>query len=86
MKCIQLTLPVAAVLGLVVMATPALAGPATSLPALTPLIADQAGSVELARTGRWKCVRKGRCWVPCRGDLCRRACFRSWWSCRKSLR
>ena len=54
-------LPVAVVLGLVVMTTPALVGPATGLPALTPLIADQAGSVELARTSRWKCVRRGRC-------------------------
>jgi hypothetical protein len=47
----------------------------------TLLIADQEGSVELARTSRLKCVRRGRCWVPCRGETCRKACFRTWWSC-----
>jgi hypothetical protein len=77
----QPALPVAVVLGLVEMTAPVLAAPANSLTALTPLIADQAGSVEPASTSQWKCVRRGHCWVPCRGDMCRKACFRTWWSC-----
>jgi len=77
----QPALPVAIFLGLVVMTAPVLAAPATNLPALAPLIADQADSIEPASTSGWKCVRRGHCWVPCRGDMCRKACFRTWWSC-----
>jgi hypothetical protein len=69
-----------AVIGLIVPATPAFPAPASSLPELTALIAGQPGSVELVRTSRWKCVKRGRCWVPCRGDMCRKACFRTWWA------
>jgi hypothetical protein len=86
MRRLQLILPAAAVLGLTLMATPTLAAPATSLPSLAPAIADQAGTVQLAKAyARWRCVKKGRCWVPCQGERCRRVCFRSWWACRKSL-
>jgi hypothetical protein len=86
MKRLHLTLPAAAVLGLALLSSPSPAAPATSLPGLAPLTADEAGAVEQARYSRgWRCVKKGRCWVPCQGDRCRRACFRSWWSCRRSI-
>jgi hypothetical protein len=82
MRQLQLSLPAAAFLGLVVMTAPAV-----SLPTLPPAATSQAGSFEPVRSyERWRCVKKGRCWVPCRGSVCRRACFPSWWSCRRSLR
>jgi hypothetical protein len=74
-------LPEAVFLGLVAMTAPVLAAPATNLSPLAPLVADQVGRFEPTSTSGWKCVRRGHCWVPCRGDMCRKRCFRTWWSC-----
>lgn len=85
MRHIALSLSAAAILGSALLATPAAASPATHLPALSPLLAGHTGSAEPARYAHWRCIKKGRCWVPCQGQRCRRVCFKSWWSCRKSL-
>jgi hypothetical protein len=80
-------LPLAgAALLLGMLSAPAAAAP-MSLPALDAFTAEQ-GMVQPARsmTRRWRCVRRGRCVTPCRGQICRRACFANFRQCRRSLR
>lgn len=64
----------------------AMAGSASA--AQRPVAGFETGSALhlIAKPGAWQCVKKGPCWTACRGDLCRRACFRSGRDCRRSLR
>lgn len=52
-----------------------------------PLPTAKVSPIELTRaSARWYCVKKGPCWTPCRGPVCRRACFRLLRQCARSLR
>ena len=68
-----------------VAATLAFSAPVGAAPSVPAGVGDPAGLVQPVSAGGWRCVKQGDCWVACRGDVCRRACYPSRHSCQRSL-